>query len=91
MKKISPTDIHRCMQAVYGDKCGVGYGSLSKQKWGKQVCVTKQGRIKKNHQIKQKDMAFILGISTTTTKKKRSTLTTFLNSKTFVSGGYHEN
>jgi len=34
-KKIPPIDIHRQMQAVCGDKCvDVGYGGLSKQKWG---------------------------------------------------------
>jgi hypothetical protein len=44
-KKVPPIDIHHHMQAVYGDKCvDVGYGSLSKQNWGKQVCVAKQGR-----------------------------------------------
>ena len=45
---ILPIDIHRHMQAVYGDKCvdvstDIGYSSFSKKKWGKQVSLTKQG------------------------------------------------
>jgi len=48
-EKIPPTNIHHRMQAVYGDKHvdvrrDIGYGRLSKKKWGKQVRMTKQGR-----------------------------------------------
>jgi len=47
-EEIPPIDIHLHMQAVYGDKrvdvsTDTGYSSLSKKKWGKQVCLTKQG------------------------------------------------
>ena len=49
-KKISPVDIHRRMQAVYGinvlmsAQLDIGYGILSKKEWRKPVCVTKKGQ-----------------------------------------------
>jgi len=67
--------------------CDIARSGRSVTPTGKSHQQSIEEMIQENHLIKQKETALKLGIS----KERQATLSTFLDSKTFMLGGYQEN